>query len=130
VRTHRKFPRVSCCAKIDLTFAGRSYQGHLENLSLNGALVNLDGEIGLPPGQPCLLFIHLEEGLAPLPPLQLWAETVHGCATLVGMRFQGYDEQVRDKLLHLMKCQASEPTKLKDGLKRIQGYLADYHSGP
>jgi hypothetical protein len=127
---HRKFYRIALSDQIELAFQDRSFQGFLENLSMNGALVNIEGEVDMPAGQSCLLDIHLVEDGVPLPPLKLGAETVHSYDTLVGVRFLEYDEATKDRLLLLIKRKLSEPKKINDGLDRIRGYLAEYSGVP
>ncbi|KAB0664038.1 PilZ domain-containing protein [Oryzomonas japonica] len=49
--------RIEGHAKCTLHFAGLAYAGEIENISLSGALVNLDSEVpgGVHPGCQCAL---------------------------------------------------------------------------
>ena len=129
MREFRKFNRVDVCEKIELVCDGCSYRGYLDNLSVNGALVELDDDTSIAPGQSCILSIYLEEddeGEA-VPPLQLRSEAVHGYSSLVGMRFLDCDDETRGRLFLLMDRLESEPQRLENDLERIRGYLAEYH---
>ena len=121
----RKFPRIALPHRIELLYRDRCYQGHLENLSVNGALVRLDDRVELPTGQGCMLCIDLaSEGEAP--PLRLGAETIHGSSALIGLRFTGCDDQTSSSLELLVQLLAAQPDRLNYDLERIRGYLSDY----
>ncbi|HBG08230.1 MAG TPA: hypothetical protein DDY22_22460 [Geobacter sp.] len=128
MRELRRFQRVAFPYRIELACSGRSYQGTLENLSLNGALVELDDRISVPAGQPCTLCIHSEEEAETNSPLQMGAEAIHGSSSLIGMRFAACDDETRGRLLLLVERITSDPDRLEHDLDRIRAYLADYHS--
>jgi len=120
----RKFPRTPLPHRIELLHRDRRYQGHLENLSVNGALVRLDDLVDLSTGQGCTLCIDLasEEDA---PPLRLGAETIHGSSPLIGLRFTGCDDHA-GTLEQLVQLLAAQPDRLNYDLERIRSYLSDY----
>jgi len=128
MRELRKFQRVALPHRIDLACGGRSHQGHLENLSMNGALVELTDGVAIALGQPCMLCIHPDEQSQDRSPLLLRCEAIHGSSSLVGMRFVECDGEARHRLLQLVQRMTSNPDTLEDDLDRIRGYLAEYRS--
>lgn len=126
MRELRKFHRVPSAQGIELLHTGRSHLGYLNNISLNGALVLLDGDPGIGTGDHCLLQIPLDQGAAPLPPLEISCQVVHGSSGLVGVRFLGCDDDAIGHLLLLVEHLKDEQEKLEQDMERIRGYLADY----
>ena len=124
----RKFHRAESSQKIELVHKGRCHPGCLDNISLNGALVHLDDDLGINSGELCLLRVHLE-GPPPLPPLEIWSEAVHAGSYLVGIKFVGCEADTGHRLSLLMERMGGEPERLKEDLERIRRYLADYRDG-
>lgn len=61
VENHREFMRVKVAIHAELRVGGNVViQGELENVSLNGLLLN--SETSLPEQTPCLIFVHLDGG--------------------------------------------------------------------
>ena len=123
----RRFHRVELSHRIELVYRDRSYHGHLNNLSQNGALLRLDDDLNLPAGQPCLLRIYPENTGQSRPPWQLWSEAIHGHAGLIGLRFASCDDDTRIKLAQLVDQIPCESEGLRHGLERIRRYLDDFH---
>lgn len=128
MREQRNFPRMPFPCRIELLYCGRSYPGQIENLSMNGALVQLDDDLSVPVGHLCVLCLDLVGDGETMAPLHLGAEAIHGAPNLVGIRFVACDDEIRRRLLLLMERLQSEPDRLEHDLDRIQGYLCDYRN--
>lgn len=124
----RGFDRIAFSCRVELVHQGSSHQGSLENISMNGALLHLDEEAEIPAGRICLVRFQ-PAAEQPLPPLQLWAEAVHGSSTLFGVKFVGCDAETEISLLELMQRLRSEAKTARDSLERIREYLEQYHGG-
>lgn len=124
----RGFDRIAFSCRVDLIHQGSSHQGSLENISLNGALLRLDQEPDIPAGRICLVrFQPAQDGS--LPPLQLWAEAIHGSSTLLGLKFVGCDADTEMSLLQLMQRLRAEADTSGDSLERIRQCLSQYQGG-
>ena len=121
----RQFPRLDVPHQIELIYCDRCYRGRLENLSVNGALVQLQDLVEIPTGRGCELRIDLSSEGEGSSPLLLGAETIHGAPPLVGMRFTRCDQDLSILEL-LVQLLAAQPDRLGHDLARIRGYLADY----
>ena len=125
----RGFDRVDFSCRVELVHQGTCRQGCLENISMNGALLHLEEEADIPAGRICL--VRLQPGKEQsLPPLQLWAEAVHGSSTLFGVKFVGYDAETEISLLQLMQRLRAQAKTARDSLERIRQYLAQYQESP
>ena len=123
----RRFHRAPASQKIELVHKGHCHQGCLDNISLNGALIHLDDDLGINTGELCMLRVHLQAA-EPLPPLEIWSEAVHGSPDLVGIKFVGCEDDTSRRLSQLLEQLAGAPEKLESDLERIQGYLAEYRN--
>lgn len=121
----RKFERVSFPYRIVLARGRERFTGRLENISTNGALVDLDCELDLQTGERLLLTVEADPGK---PPLELEAEAIHASSTLVGMRFTGCRGETGPRLERLVERMSSDPERLDDYLDRIRSYLSEYRS--
>lgn len=95
----RQSPRIRCKVKSTLEYRGRIYHGHIENISMNGALLRLDETVLARPGDECKLSVYLSEQRAPL---KFTAEMVHIGFSMAGMRFLAMDEQGMSNLTQLL----------------------------
>ncbi|GAW67040.1 pilus biosynthesis protein PilZ [Geoanaerobacter pelophilus] len=103
---------------------GDCHKGCMENVSLNGALLHLDDLSPLAVGEACVLQLQVDE--APLPPLRIDCEVVHGCECLVGVKFLGSAEEAERRLPSLIKLMSDPRQGGDEYLERIRGYLADF----
>jgi len=122
----RKFKRAPSSLKVEMVYQGRCHPGCLGNISLSGALVHLDGDAAIGPGQLCLLRMPIP-GVEKLPPLEIWCEAVHCGTLLAGIKFVDCGEETVRHLALLMEYMKGKPPELEDDLARIRAYLADYH---
>lgn len=121
----RQFYRAPSSHSVEVLTGESCHAGCLRNISLNGALLHLNVEAAFAVGDRCVLQFQLDE--APLPPLQIPCEVVHGCEHLVGVKFLGSAEEAERLLPFLMKLVDDTGRDGDDYLERIRGYLADYY---
>jgi hypothetical protein len=119
----RQFHRVNFTAKSSLNDNDVHYTGHLENISLNGALVSLNDGIIVLQGDEYLLSIYLKDDEHPI---RVKVEVVHSFLTMLGLKFITTDSSTRQRLYELLEKISSEPDKLKTEMERIQGHLARF----
>ena len=81
----RRFRRVKCATNIVLNAEIGAYQGRLENISPDGALVMLQGSVIalVKQGDKCTLAVYPEKEEAPL---QFMAEVVHSGFSMAGVK--------------------------------------------
>ncbi|KAF0218364.1 MAG: type IV pilus assembly protein [Geobacteraceae bacterium] len=106
----RRFHRVKCATEIVLKSDTGAYQGRLENISPDGALVMLQGSaIALvKTGDKCTLAVYPGNGEVPL---QFMAEVVHSGFSMAGIKFLAMDADTKNRLRMLMDRVTSEPEK-------------------
>ncbi len=119
----RQFHRVRFVAKSELRQHDTIYQGHLENISLNGALVRLNKDTMVPLDGEYVLTIFPEGEDTPL---RLASEIIYANCALVGFKFVSHDTDNRARLYHLLEELTTEPDNLRSELERIRGYFTDY----
>lgn len=104
--TKRKFVRVRCRIKSSLEHKGRLVNGHVENLSVSGALLRLHESILARPGEMCRLSLYLCDEKAPL---RIRTELIHVGFSLAGLRFLDMDEQAKMVLLEFLCSIGHDP---------------------
>lgn len=106
----RRFRRVKCATKIVLNSEIGAYQGRLENISPDGALVMLQGSaISLvKQGDKCTLAVYPGKEEAPL---QFMAEVVHSGFSMAGVKFIAMDADTKERLCMLIDRVTSKPEK-------------------
>lgn len=119
----RQFHRVKLTERCDLAYQNTIYQGELENISLNGAVIGFANHVTIPMGAICLLTVYLKGEASPL---RLNAEVIHSSLASLGMRFVPLDEYGQNCLVHLVESFTSEPEKLLTELERIKWHIANY----
>ena len=120
----RRFYRAPSSHSVEVLAGESCLAGCLENISLNGALLHLNDPAPFAVGDRCVLQIQLDE--APLPPLQIACEVVHGCGHLLGVKFLGGEEEAERLLPYVMKLASDTRQDGDESLERIRRYLADY----
>lgn len=126
----RQFYRAPSSKKVELVHHGQSLTGILENISFNGALLQLGHAAAIAGGTGCLLRIQLDPDPAIRPPLQIWTEVVHVNDALLGVKFVDHDVDGSGCIALLMELMREEPDQDRDEVDRIRGYLADYCNTP
>ena len=120
---HRRFHRVKLAEKCALSYQDTIYQGELENISLNGAVVSFADNAAIPMGAICLLTLFLT---GEINPLKLNVEVIHSNLDILGMRFVPLDEYGQNRLVHLVQSFTTEPDKLITELEAIKWHIAKY----
>jgi hypothetical protein len=105
---NRQSHRVRFRAKSELTHNEITYQGQLENISLNGALLSFNDGVVVPEEDECILTIHLEDEETPL---RVGVEVKHSNFTMIGIQFNTYDDSARERLCNLMERLIAETDK-------------------
>lgn len=107
----RRFSRLPVKALCCLTDQGESGQVTLVDISLKGALLEVEGKRSLPVGRKCLLNI-------PLIPskinLDFHVEVLHTRDTLVGVRFYRMDLETMIHLRGLLEAITGDPDRIRD----------------
>ena len=119
----RQFHRVKMTEKCTLTYQGTIYQGELENISLNGAVISIPCDVPIQIGAICLLTVYLK---GEVNPLRLNVEVIHSNLAMLGMRFVPLDECGQNRLVHLVEKFTTEPEKLVTELEAIKWHIANY----
>src|SRR5208282_4137874 len=104
----RQFQRVRFRAKSELTHNEITYQGQLENISLNGALISFNDGVVVPHEDECILTIYLEDEETPL---RVGVEVIHSNFTMIGIKFNTCDDMSWERLCNLMERLTAEADK-------------------
>ena len=119
----RQFHRVRLTEKCTLTYQDAIYQGELENISLNGAVISCADMVPVPLGAICQLVVYLS---GEVNPLRLNVEVMHSNHAMLGMRFVPLDEYGQHRLVNLVEKFTTEPDKLVTELDAIKWHIANY----
>ena len=119
----RQFHRVKLTEHCTLNYQDTIYQGELDNISLNGAVISCGGEIPVPLGAICQLVVYLK---GEVNPLKLNVEVMHSNHAMLGMRFVPLDEHGQHRLVNLVEKFTMEPDKLVTELDAIKWHIANY----
>ena len=118
----RQFQRLQHSSKTILSHHDAIYQGQLENISMNGALVRLEHGTFLPQcnGYDLKVFIDGENT-----PFQLNAEVVCVTFAMAGIKFTSYKADTKTRLERLLEKLSLEPDTARTERERIRRRLAD-----
>jgi len=119
----RKFPRVRLASKGMLSKDETNYQGKLENISLNGALVRFDQCVIVPPGGGYNLTVYIDGEDAPL---QLVVEVIFATYSLVGVKFVSWEGDAETRLRLLVERITSELDGQRLEQENLRKNLTDY----
>jgi hypothetical protein len=119
----RQYHRVALTEKCALVYQDTIYQGELENISLNGAVVTLTESASLPKGVICLLIVYLN---GESNPLRLNVEVIHRSLPMLGVRFVPLDEYGQNRLVHLVQKFSTDPDKLETELDSLKWHITNY----
>lgn len=119
----RQFQRVKLTQPCALAYQEDVYHGHLENISLNGAVISLDAGATVPVGGIGLLTVYLDEDARPL---KLNVEVIHNNSSLLGVKFIPVDEYGQTCLLHLVEKFTCDTEKLISEMEAIREHIANF----
>jgi len=118
----RKFQRARLTAKSMLSHDDVIYQGQLENISLNGALVRFQHGVIVPLGQYDLA-VYIEDKEAPL---RFIVEIVCATNALSGMKFVSCEADTETSLFQLMGMLTPGPDQLRIEQEKFRNNLTNY----
>jgi PilZ domain len=119
----RQFHRVQLLSKTILSNNDSTYQGHLENISMTGALIRLDHGIVMPLGREYVLTVIIDGEDAPL---QLNVEIVHVSFTMAGIKFVSFKADTGTRLAKLIERFSLEPDVVMAEQERIRRLFDRY----
>ena len=96
----RLFNRVRFNAKCSLSHNNISYLGHMENISLNGALISFSEGVVIPRDDNCTLTVYLEDENTPL---RLQIGVIHSNFTMIGIKFISKEAETKERLHNLIE---------------------------
>jgi hypothetical protein len=117
----RNFPRIKLATKSILSSNDAVYQGQLENISMNGALVRLEHGAYLPEGSELDLALYVNGDAIPL---QLKVEIVCVSFAMAGVKFISCTTDAKNHLATLMDTMSSDSDNAKVEHERIRRRLA------
>jgi hypothetical protein len=74
--------------------------GHLENISLNGALISFSEGVVIPRDENCTLTVYLEDENTPL---RLLIGVIHSNFTMIGIKFVSKEAETQERLHSLIE---------------------------
>ncbi len=113
----RRFHRVRFRSACEMIHNAISYQGQLENVSLNGALVSFNDGVIVPQDDECLLKVHLE---GERDVLQMTVRVIYANFTMVGVKFSSMEAGTRERLIKLVAALSDDPAKVAQELKLLE----------
>jgi hypothetical protein len=102
----RRFARVPCNEKVTLRYDGAYMGGRLRNISVNGALVQLNEEMSMQLGEQCLITICMKTFDINL---HFLAEIRHSHNNEVGVVFLFIDSDTKSYLKSLLAFRTANP---------------------
>jgi len=119
----RQFHRVQLLPKTILSNNDSTYPGHLENISMTGALIRLDDGNFLPEGREYGLTVIIAGEDAPL---QLTVEIVYVSFAMAGIKFVSFKADSGARLAKLIERFSSEPDVVMAEQERIRKLFDRY----
>lgn len=119
----RWFHRVLFTAKSVVTFDDVIFEGQLENISLNGALISFEKDITVNHGDKCFLTIYPE---GESQPIRIIAEVVRFLRNMVGIKFVAIDAETQFCLYELVKRVTTEPENMNAESDKLKKYFVNY----
>ncbi len=113
----RRFHRVRFRSACVMIHNGISYQGQLENVSLNGALVSFNDGVIVPQDDECLLTVCLE---GERDVLQMTVKVIYANFTMVGVKFSSMEAGTRERLIKLVAALSDDPAMVAQELKLLE----------
>ena len=119
----RKFHRVPLSKKAILSHKNNLYQGELENISMNGALIRLKHGTDLLQGDTYKLDFYIDDDA----PLHIDAEVVCVNFSMAGIRFSGRNSDALIRLSGFIERLASDPDLAIAEHERNRRHLANIY---
>ncbi len=112
----RRFLRIRFTAACELTHNDLSYEGQVENISLNGALVSFNDGVIVPQDDECALAVFLK---GDNDPLQMRVKVIYSNFTMIGVKFALMDVVMRERLNNLVVSLSGEPDRIREELRLL-----------
>lgn len=119
----RWFHRVLFTAKSVVTLDDVIFNGHVENISLNGALISFEKDITVNRGDKCFLTIYPE---GESQPIRIIAEVVRFLRNMIGIKFVAIDAETQFCLYELVKRVTTEPENMNAESVKLKEYFVNY----
>lgn len=119
----RWFHRVLFTAKSVVTLDDVIFNGHVENISLNGALISFEKDITVNRGDKCFLTIYPE---GESQPIRIIAEVVRFLRNMIGIKFVAIDAETQFCLYELVKRVTKEPENMNTESVKLKEYFVNY----
>lgn len=119
----RLFHRVLFTAKSAVSFDDVIFNGQLENISLNGALISFENDLAVNRGDKCFLTIY-QEGESQ--PIRIIAEVVRFLRNMVGIKFVAIDAETQFSLFDLVNRLTVEPELMMAESEKLRQYFVNY----
>lgn len=119
----RCFHRVLFTAKGVVAFNDEIFKGHIENISLNGALISLETDITVNHGDKCFMTIYPD---GESQPIRIIAEVVRFLRNTVGVKFIAIDDETRSCLFELVNRITTEPKNMAAENEKLKKFFVNY----
>lgn len=119
----RWFHRVLFTAKSVVTLDDVIFKGHVENISLNGALISFEKDVSVNRGDKCFLTIYPE---GESQPIRIIAEVVRFLRNMIGIKFVAIDAETQFCLYDLVKRVTTEPENMNAESAKLKEYFVNY----
>ena len=117
----RRFERVACNEKVIVQYNEIIKEARLRNISINGALAQLNEDMLMQLGDQCLITICLNIFDITL---HFRAEIRHSCKNEVGVKFLFLDSDTKNYLNSLLAFRTANPQLISEGFDN-----SSYHNG-
>jgi hypothetical protein len=119
----RLFNRVLFTAKSVITFDDIIFNGKIENISLNGAMISFETDVTVNAGDKCFLTIYPE---GESQPIRIITEVVRFLRNMVGIKFVAMDAETQLSLNDLVRRVTTEPQNMNPKSDTLKEYFVNY----
>ena len=119
----RLFNRVLFTAKSVITFDDIIFNGKIENISLNGAMISFETDVTVNAGDKCFLTIYPE---GESHPIRIITEVVRFLRNMVGIKFVAMDAETQLSLHKLVRRVTTEPQNMNPKSDKLKEYFVNY----
>ncbi len=113
----RRFHRVRFTAASELIHNDITYEGQVENISLNGALLSFSDGVIIPQDEKCTLVVRLKPENDPL---RLSVRVIYSNFTMIGVMFASVDAEIQERLYSLMSGLSDDKEKLTQERQQLE----------